>query len=188
MGQDGRADGYQSQSVKRISACAGLLAFALACSSQKDAPTTDTLRTATPVPLPASPVSQTPSASDCPHDGKWALCSVERRLKQSGFVVKSVADSTSRAGFSVKPAVYTLGKSRLEVFLYRDSASAARDIAKLDTLTVGPVGKPSQWGEDQPTLIRSANMAAVLLSGSARQIERAMNALTAGPPQPGSPR
>jgi hypothetical protein len=140
------------------------------------------------IPAAGGSQSQTTVSPDCPHDGKWALCSIERRLSQSGFVVKRVDDTTHREGFAVKPVVYTLGQSRLEVFLYKDSASAARNIAKLDTLTVGPVGKPSQWGEVPPTLIRSANVAAVILSQSARQIERAVNALTAGPPQAGSPR
>jgi hypothetical protein len=128
-------------------------------------------------------------ASPCPHDGKWALCSIERRLHQSGFVVKKLeGDTAHRAGFTVPPTTYSLGRSRLEVFLYRDSTSLARDLAKLDTLNVGPAGAPSQWGEVPPLLIRSANLAAVLLSNDPRQIERATLALTAGPPQPGSPR
>jgi hypothetical protein len=137
--------------------------------------------------------STTESASapspDCPHNGKWALCGIERRLKQSGFVVKRVeGDTALRAGFSVRPAVYTLGRSTVAIFLYKDSAAVSRDVMKLDTLTAGPPGKPSQWGDTPPTLVRSANMAAVIISQSARQIERAINALTAGPPQAGSPR
>lgn len=165
-----------------------LAAFGLGCGSAKESPSGDTSSTAPAQSVADISQRQTTVASDCLHDGKWALCSIERRLKQSGFVVKRVEDTTHRAGFTVKPAVYTLGRSRLEVFVYRDSASAARDVAKLDTLTIGPVGKQSQWGATPPTLIRSANIAAVFLSESARQIERAVNALTAGPPQAGSPR
>ncbi len=164
-------------------------ALLAACSSSKPASSADTTSTAA-APQQAIPATNQPSAaSDCPHDGKWALCSIERRLKQSGYVVKRVEqDTVRRAGFSVKPTVYTLGRSTVEIFLYKDSASVARDVAKLDTLSVGPVGKPSQWGDIPPALIRSANIAAVILSQSARQIERAVNALTAGPPQAGSPR
>lgn len=165
-----------------------MLATVMACSSAKEVPADTSFNPPPPVQsATATRVSPNP-APPCIHDGKWAECSIERRLKQSGFVVKRLDDTTHREGFSVRPVVFSLGKSRLEVFLYRDSASAARDIAKLDTLTVGPVGKPSQWGETPPTLIRSANIAAVLLAQSARQIERAINSLTAGPPQPGSPR
>lgn len=168
-------------------------ALVMACSSQKPSQSADTSTTAT-ASAPSAVGSNAASnpavaASDCPHDGKWALCSIERRLRQSGFVVKRLdGDTTRRAGFSVRPIVYNLGRSRLEVFLYRDSVSLARDVAKLDTLTVGPIGKPNQWGEVPPILLRSANMAAVILSQDPRQIERATLVLTAGPPQPGSPR
>lgn len=178
--------------MKMKISCTGVLTaiLAAACSSSKPPSSADTSTNS--VNYADSPQAISSSAqlrSDCPHDGKWALCSIERRLKQSGYVVKRVEqDTITRAGFSVKPTVYTLGRSRVEIFLYRDSASVARDVAKLDTLAVGPAGKPSQWGDAAPTLIRSANMAAVILSGSAVQTERIMLALTAGPPQPGSPR
>src|SRR6478672_2919362 len=176
--------------MKFIASCAMIAIVVAGCDSSKPPSSSDTsanvpahLDSAQPISTSAQP------ASDCPHDGKWALCSIERRLKQSGYVVKRVEqDTVRRDGFSVKPTVYTLGRSRVEIFLYRDSASVARDVAKLDTLTVGPVGRPSQWGEIAPALIRSANIAAVILSGSAVQTERIMLALTAGPPQPGSPR
>ncbi|HUQ48559.1 MAG TPA: hypothetical protein VM053_09980 [Gemmatimonadaceae bacterium] len=162
-----------------------LVALGSGCNSSKE-PVADTSSSIAASSQSSASQNAPVVASDCPHDGKWALCSIERRLKQSGFVVKRVEDTTHRAGFAVKPAVFMLGKSRLEVFFYEDSATAARDAAKLDTLTAGPIGKPSQWGATPPTMIRSANIAAVLLSESPRQIERAINALTAGPPQPGS--
>src|SRR4051812_12969574 len=97
-----------------------LLVSSLACSSQKEAASIDTSKAIEASAQPATPPSPPSKASSaCPHDGKWALCSIETRLKQSGFVVKRVEDTTHRAGFSVKPVVYTLGKSRLEIFLYR---------------------------------------------------------------------
>lgn len=166
--------------------------FAMACGKASKTRATDSASSnvvSAPVAANSATPSSTVDTSPCPHDGKWALCSVEKRLKQSGFVVKRVDhDTTRRTGFSVRPAVYTLGQSRLEIFLYSDSASVAKDVAKLDTLTVGPPGSPSQWGEVPPMLIRSANLAAVLLSTSATQAERVSLALTAGPPQAGSPR
>ena len=111
----------------------------------------------------------------CPHTGRWALCSLERRLRQAGFVLKPVTgESQKRVGFSVAPVVYTLGQGRLEVFIYEDSASLARDLIKVDTVAT-PV-------------IRSANLAAIYLGDNARQAERLALAITAGAPQPGSPR
>jgi hypothetical protein len=118
----------------------------------------------------------------------WAICSVENRLRQSGFVAKRVEGKPQqRAGFSVTPIVYKLGSSHLEVFLYPDEAALARDLAKIDTATVAPVGTVGSW-ETAPLLIRSGNLAAVLLGQNPRQAERLSLALTAGPPQPGSPR
>ena len=124
----------------------------------------------------------------CPHTGTWAICSVENRLRQSGFVAKPVEGKPpARAGFSVTPAVYKLGSSRLEVFLYPDEATLTRDLARIDTVTVAPIGTPGTW-ETPPLLIRSGNLAAVLLGQNPRQAERLSLALTAGAPQPGSPR
>lgn len=92
-----------------------------------------------------------------------------------------------RAGFTVTPVVYTLGSSRLEIFLYADEAALARDLASMDTVMVAPLGTASSW-EAAPLLIRSGNLAAVLLTQNPRQAERLSLALTAGAPQPGSPR
>lgn len=96
--------------------------------------------------------------------------------------------AAERPGFSVKPIVYTLGRSHLEIFIYPDEASLARDVAKMDTLAVAPIGIAGSWGETPPLLIRSGNLAAVLLSQNPRQAERLALALTAGAPQSGSPR
>jgi len=126
--------------------------------------------------------------SACPHTGKWALCNVEQRLRQSGFVAKRVTGQPpNRAGFSVTPVVYTLGKSRLELFIYDDESALARDVAKMDTVTVSPKGVTTSW-EGTPLLIRAGNLAAVLIGDNPRQADRLALALTAGAPQPGSPR
>jgi hypothetical protein len=130
----------------------------------------------TPPTVTSSPGSQRDVGGSCPHTGRWAICNVEQRLRQAGFVAKRVSgDSTRRAGFSITPIVYTLGHARLEVFIYNDSAVLAREIAAMDT--VGP-----------PLVIRSANLAAVYIGDNARQAERLALAITAGAPQPGSPR
>ena len=120
----------------------------------------------------------------CPRTGLWALCSVEKRLTQSGFVVKRVTEPPPRrAGFSVGPEVYNLGRSRLEIFIYADSTAARRDVAKLDTLTASPRDAGNKWGMP-PTFVRSGNLLAVFLTDSPQQAERLTLALTAGAPQP----
>lgn len=163
-----------------------LLALA-ACRSNPES-TKDSASVVVPAQTTAAINPTAGKASPCPHTGLWAECSVERRLKQSGFVVKRVDSvATERAGFSVKPIVYSLGKSRLEVFLYENEKALAKDVAKLDTVLVVPIGSVSTW-PTTPTFIRSANLIGILTSGNQRQAERVVLAITAGAPQPGSPR
>jgi len=172
----------------RVSLIAGI--FALACNradappaqsaASPDVPIERSIPSAAAVPAPDT-------ASLCPHTGRWALCNVENRLRQSGFVVKRQDESLKRDGFSVAPAIYTLGSARLEVFIYPDETALARDIAGMDTLTASPRGAVTKW-EVPPLLVRSANLLAVFLTQNTQQAERLTLALTAGPPQPGSPR
>jgi hypothetical protein len=165
--------------------------IALGCGRQGDSvPDTVATQPYAVAPVSAS-VSDSPGArsgSPCPHTGLWAACTMERRLKQAGFVVKRLDEKPDeRAGFSVNPIVYSLGSSRLEAFIYDDEKSLEGDIALLDTITVAPKGTSPTW-ESTPVLIRSANLAIVLLTQNQRQAERVMLAITAGAPQPGSPR
>jgi hypothetical protein len=134
---------------------------------------------------PAAKAGVSPAAPECPRTGQWALCSVERRLIQSGFVLKRVNGAPPRrAGFSVLPAVYTLGRSRLEVFIYPSEATLAADVARIDTATAAPRGVKNPWPFFSPTFVRSANLAAVFLTDNPTQAERLTLALTAGAPQP----
>ena len=128
------------------------------------------------------------NSSACPRTGKWALCSVERRLQQAGFVLQAADEvAPRRAGFSVVPTAYTLGHSRLEVFVYPDESTLARDVAGIDTLTASPRGRASVW-QMPPTFVRSANLAVVFLTDSPVRAERLTLAITAGAPQPSAGR
>lgn len=164
------------------------LAIALASSAcnsgdNNSAAKDTSIATQSPPPAP-SPIAAT-KADDCPATGKWALCSVEKRLKRSGFVATRLpSESPARPGFSVKPAVYTLGRGRLEVFIYDDAGSMEKDIASMDTLTVSPAGTAPVW-PSPAGLIRNGNLAAVYMDQSSRQAERLLMALTAGAPSGG---
>jgi len=125
-----------------------------------------------------------PKTSGCPRTGLWAPCSVEQRLMQSGFVVRRVdGEAPRRPGFSVRPTVYTLGRTRLEVFIYQNESAVSADVAKIDTVFAAPRGTKNTWGLI-PTFVRSANLAAVFLTDNATQAERFTLAITAGAPQP----
>ena len=149
----------------------------------------------TPAAKAAAPVAKagaavanagaSPAPPECPRTGQWAVCSVERRLIQSGFVIKRVNGAPPRrAGFSVLPAVYILGRSRLEVFIYPSEAALAADVARIDTVSAAPRGVKNPWPFFSPTFVRSANLAAVFLTDNPTQAERLTLALTAGAPQP----
>lgn len=134
---------------------------------------------------PATSVITAAAKPACPANGTWALCSIEKRLRRAGLVARrDSADTTMRAGFTVKPAAYALGRdSHLDLFIYPNDAALADDISKLDTLRVAPTGKRGAWAIP-PTLIRSANLAAVLVTKDAREADRVALAITAGAPQP----
>ena len=126
----------------------------------------------------------TSEPGSCPRTGLWAVCSVEKRLTQAGFVVRSAEGRAARrAGFMVAPVAYTLGHSRLEIFIYPNQAAANADAAKLDTVYAAPRGTTNPWGV-APTFVRSANLLAVFLTDNPTQAERLTLALTAGAPQP----
>jgi hypothetical protein len=169
--------------ITRVNACLALCAVSLACSGEPDTRSADT-PTSRAAPVSAVSTTTEPSqrADDCPATGEWALCSVEKRLERSGFVAtKLETESPSRAGFSVKPVAYRLGRGRLEVFIYDNAASMERDISRIDTLTVSPAGSTAEW-PSTPTLIKNGNLAAVYMDQTARQAERLVMALTAGAP------
>jgi hypothetical protein len=153
-------------------------------SSESAGSASSTPTTSRGVSASAPEATGAPTAAGCPRTGKWALCSVEKRLEQSGFVVRRVnGEAPRRAGFSVAPAVYTLGRSRLEVFIYPSESALAADVAKIDTVSAAPRGAPNPWPFFTPTFVRSANLAAVFLTDNATQAERLTLALTAGAPQ-----
>jgi hypothetical protein len=134
--------------------------------------------------LSGTAASSTPVKSACPRTGRWATCSVETRLGQSGFVVRRVSgEARARPGFSVPPAIYTLGRTRLEVFIYPSESAVAADVAKLDTVFAAPRGARNPWLM-VPTFVRNGNLAAVFLTDNPTQAERLTLALTAGAPQP----
>ena len=167
-------------------------AISVACGSSRESSTnSDTVATgneppATATSAPLDSASVRKAGPQCEPTGLWAECSVKKRLESAGFVPFPGPNSARRAGFSVAPIAYTLGHARLELFLYPDERALARDLTQLDTTKAAPIGGMNSW-EATPIFIRSANLAAVLITDNARQAERVSLALTAGPPQPRGP-
>lgn len=166
-----------------------LALFGTACSEGKGKArdTAASIIVAEPATIAPPSTAQKALQPGCEHTGQWSECTLERRLKQQGFVVRRLKEEVSRAGFTAKPAVYMLGSSRLEAFFYKSEAELAKEVQQLDTVAVAPKGTTTPW-PSTPVFIRSANLAAVFLGQNPRQVERLTLAITAGPPQPGSPR
>ena len=99
------------------------------------------------------------------------------------MVQRAAGVAQRRAGFSVPPTIYNLGKARLEVFLYPSQSAANADVKKIDTASAAPKGDTGNWPM-APTFVRSANLVAVFLTANPTQAERLTLAITAGAPQP----
>jgi hypothetical protein len=78
-----------------------------------------------------------------------------------------------------------LGNAELDVFIYPDAASRERDEARMDhSKYIEASAEPTLRGE--ATLIRNVNLLGILHSRNDHQRERVADALTAGPPVPGT--
>ena len=170
--------------MKRL-ATSALILLLIGCAKSDDpgqSPNSARIEPAVVATAPRVDSTRPQQRDACPATGRWALCNLETRLRRAGFVAKKVdGEAPKRAGFSVTPIVYTLGHGRLEVFLYDDEASLAKDVAGIDTITVAPAGGASAW-PSTPGFVRSGNLAAVFMDQSARQVERLVLAITAGAP------
>lgn len=117
----------------------------------------------------------------CPETGRWRECSLLKRLERSGYVVIDSGEVT-RPFLSVPGRRYQLGREMLEVYLYPSADARQRDLRAIDSVRVAPPGENVAWPAT-PTLIVSNNLAAILIGGSPRQIERVSNAIRAGLPE-----
>lgn len=118
----------------------------------------------------------------CPANGEWSLCSVTERLEAAGLAPRRDS-SEVRDEKLVHPGVrFTVGNSELDVFIYADSSARRTDEARLDHAAFVAYDQP-QTMRAEPTLIRSANLLAILRSRNDHQRERVADAITAGPPQ-----
>ncbi len=140
-------------------------------------------------PPAADPVTDSIVAAilACPRDGKWHPCSLERRLYMAGLRMVP-SDSVLRIpGIDREAHAWLAGRQSLRAVFFANEAEAEAAMAGLDSARAAPRGDVTVAWPDRPTLIRTANVVALLLGGSDRQVERVSNALLGGPPQPGTP-
>lgn len=174
-----RPQAHRPHALLRLATVAALTAASALAACARDAPAvkTDTVAAVT------SRVE--PGDSACPRTGLWAPCALLDRIVKAGLYVKESGD-TVRVPYLTVPGIrYQVGqKASMVVFYYADSVALLRDLTPLDTVRVVPRGDTlGPWG-GVPSLVRSANMVAVVIDGSATQVERVALAITAGAPQP----
>jgi len=138
-------------------------------------------------PAAAAPVAAASGTARCPATGSWTRCAVLERLDRAGLAPR--ADSSTPA---VEPPLtppgllVRVGNSELELFFYDNPAARESDEARLDRSKYVEYPAPLPM-RPLPTLIRSANLIAILHSRNDHQRERVSDAITAGPPQPSRP-
>jgi hypothetical protein len=120
----------------------------------------------------------------CPANGQWSECAVFDRLDHAGLAPRrdSSAGVIALAPLTQRGTRILVGNAELDVFIYPDVARRGQDEAHLDrSKYIEATGEPTLRGE--ATLIRNANLLAVLRSRNDHQRERVSDALSAGPPQ-----
>ena len=123
---------------------------------------------------------------ECPGTGHWTPCAVRKRLDAAGVAPQTATELPDLPKLGVAPALFTVGKSGLAVYLFADSATRARAAAALDTLHFIPASKELTM-RGETTAIQNDNLLALLFSRMEQQRERVSDALMAGPPQPEKP-
>jgi len=139
--------------------------------------------TATSAAAPTAGATAAAAAAPCPADGLWHECSILYRLERSGLAPRKDSTAASETALTERGMLIHVGSAELEVFIYRDEASRAADEAKLPKGDFVDAGQPYTMRHER-TLIRSANLLAILKSLRDRQRERVADAIMAGPPQP----
>jgi hypothetical protein len=159
--------------------CASFLLLAVGCDAKKAPDPAAASPAARPLPRRSPPA---PGDSSCPRDGYWHRCSLTYALLRGGMGSR-VTDSAAAVAWLKPDSAFRiyLGRSELRVFLYKDSTAAERDLRSVDTLTLAPPGAAFPW-PSAPTVIRSANLVAVLFDAGAEKMERVQLILTAGAP------
>jgi len=125
-----------------------------------------------------------PGKAPCPATGLWTDCAVFDRLDHAGLAPRrdSAAGAIRDPSLALSGTRLLLGNAQLDVFIYADASARERDEGRLDrSKFIEASAEPTLRGE--ATLIRNANLLAILRSRNDHQRERVSDALTAGPPQ-----
>lgn len=136
--------------------------------------------------LPHPSTAAVTDSSPCPATGRWAECSVLKRLEQAGLVPDTSHGSATEPPLTAKGIHLTVRRAELELYFYPDKAARERDQRRLDRSRYLEAEQPPE-PRHKPTIVTSENLLVVLDTRNERQRERITLAITAGPPQPPAP-
>jgi hypothetical protein len=119
----------------------------------------------------------------CPATGNWSECAIYERLDRAGLAPRRDSAAVTEPPLTVRGVLLRVGASQLELYFYPDAKAREAEEAKLDRTKYVDYAAPLTIRQE-PTLIHSANLIAILHSPNDHQRERVADAITAGPPQP----
>jgi hypothetical protein len=170
----------RARALRPATAAALLLALA-ACADAADdrlAPGAATpAADAAPAAAGADPAA---SGDACRMTGAWQRCSAVESVERAGYRLVLLRDSVAHPGIAEAGAAYRLGSAELQLFVFADSAAAARAAAAIDADDAEPV--ETRGILRPPAVIRSNNLVALLFDNNDRLRERVQLALAAGLP------
>ena len=140
--------------------------------------------TARATSVPAANQTAASAKPACPANGQWSDCAVFDRLDHAGLAPRrdSTVTSVELPPLAQRGTRLLLGNAEMDVFIFPDVSTREREEARLDkSQYIEATDEPTLRGE--ATLIRNANLLAVLHSRNDHQRERVSDALSAGPPQ-----
>ena len=169
----------------RAIGCFVIVVHVAACGGTRTSATDTSVARTAPETAVGAVGSAPAGRAACPATGLWAECSAFQALDRAGLAPRRDSsagpvhlDPLTRPGTRL-----LLGSAEVDVFIYPSDADRARDEARLDKHQfIEATDEPTLRGE--PTLIRNANLLAILHSRNDHQRERVSDALSAGPPQP----
>lgn len=125
-----------------------------------------------------------------PHAVQWDVPGVVTALRSLGLIVEQSPDSVRQPFMTVRATGLTARDSstravaEVQVFIFGDGATAARDLSKLDTVRVAPATMMITW-RMPPSLVTDNNLVAIVLTHDAmlrREIRRALSRSEIPPP------
>lgn len=113
--------------------------------------------------------------------GLWDEPHVVNRLVRAGLAPQAMPGEAPEAYWNAPVLAYHVGTATLFAYIYPDSAARRRITDGLDSLTLGPKGKPGSYAIPH-TLIVQNNLAVVLVGANERKQEQVALAIGAGLP------